>query len=313
MRARRLILPGAALAACLSPSGCRGIDGLGGLTFDVSTEGGAGAPAADPPEGWSGPVAVYEGPPGTSPGCPDAYPTPVLDGGTSLASVPAATCAACSCGTPPVTCAPGPVLAHGKSTCGGTATTTPLVAGTCTPFDPGSDAFEVGSPSSNVGPCAPAGGEATLAALSWSTEAVVCGLAAPGPICANGACDPPQAPFEARTCIWRAGTHACPAPFPDARAWASAADSRACAPCTCAAPSVSSCSVTTTVFTSGTCSVSPTVVPPGQCTTLPSIQSVLATTTLTDSPTCGAGGGNATGTATAGATLTICCPGAGQP
>src|SRR5262249_18718942 len=39
---------------------------------------------APPPSGWAGPIAVYEGPPGTAPVCPNDYPTPALDGGTGL-------------------------------------------------------------------------------------------------------------------------------------------------------------------------------------------------------------------------------------
>ena len=109
-----------------------------------------------------------------------------------------------------------------------------------------------------------------------------------------------------QTCIWRAGSHPCPAPFSTARGWATAADTRACTPCTCGSPSASGCSVTTTLYSDPDCKTELSAVTDGQCTQQAAALSLLATVTP-GSATCAPSGGTPTGAASASQALTVCC------
>lgn len=307
MRVPHLGVPCAALAAATALVACRAIEGLDELKFDV---GSGGASASCPcgealPQGWSGPIAVHEGPPGTTPGCPPEYPIPVLDGGVGPDAAPA-TCSACTCGAPQVTCNPGAVAASTHSGCNGGKQTVLPAAGVCALFAPSGDYFVQSPAQVTVGPCPPAGGVASLPPPGWGKEAVACGLAADsGCNCAP----PPPSPFEARTCVWRTGVHACPVGFPVDRGWASLADTRGCAPCTCAAATpAATCTVTIGLFGDTQCQDHLSDLgPAGACGEQWGVHSVLATATASGSPACAPGGGAPVGAASAEQTVTICC------
>lgn len=95
------------------------------------------------------------------------------------------------------------------------------------------------------GACEPGGGTATVPAVSWASIAVACaGAPTTATGCVDGACRPrPAAPFEAGVCVRHSGDVACPgAPYLNKHVfYGDVADSRACTPCTCDAPSGGAC------------------------------------------------------------------------
>lgn len=306
MRASLGVLLGAAVAGATGPSACRAVDGVP-TVFDLGPGGGIPCPCGDPvPAGWSGPAAVYEGSPGSAPDCPAEYPMRVLDGGTGVAGDPA-TCSACSCDAPALTCTPGTIDAHSQSSCNGNKSSISPDAGACTPFSPSGSYFEQSPPKVSMGPCAPHGGMKSLPAPTWKTEAVACAIPGGVPPCFCPAS--PPIPFEGRTCVYRAGAHACPAQFPVARGWDSPVDTRGCSPCACgpAMPAVT-CTVTTELFGDGQCqSALSNVGAPGQCGGQTGVHSLLATPTFSATPSCAASGGTPEGDVTGAQAVTVCC------
>lgn len=294
----------APLVAAAGPSACRAIEGLDGLSFDLGPDGGAlGTCGESLPEAWSGPIAVYEGPPDLAPPCPPEYPIPVLEGGVGL-TAPPATCGPCTCGAPQVTCTPGSVEASTHWGCnGGKESVTPVV-GTCTPFSPSGDNLLQEAPQVSA-TCFASGGSPSVPAHAWTRSAVACGLAQG----ASSACPPLRPPFEARVCVSRAGIHPCPAQFPVGRGWDSLADTRGCAPCTCK-PSSSgvTCAVTVGLFGDDQCQKHlADLGSVGQCGQHSGVQALKATVTFYGSAPCTPGGGAPVGAASAEQTLTICC------
>jgi len=308
-----------ACAALCALVGCRALEGLGDLTFD----GGGGGPScalagddcnAPPPPGWAGPVALYEGAPGTLPSCPDVYSTPVAQGKRG-ATAPPAQCGACACGPAAVTCSPGSLDVFWKSSCHGGSTTVDLPGGMCTGV-PGMTgmvySYGVAAPSVTGG-CAPSGGVPSLPATAWTTAGIACAPAGPPVTCAEGSvCSPPPpAPFEPRWCVWQAGAHACPAAFPVPHLWETADDQRGCSPCACDPPSTT-CAVTTTLFSSqAACpagSPAATLSGPGQCIDATDVQWAHAGVQLCGPSSCKASGGVPVGQVTPATATTICCP-----
>jgi len=265
---------------------------------------------APPPAGWSGPIAFYEGAPGTTPPCPGEYPVVVAQGRAGL-SAPPATCSACSCGAPSVTCGMEPLVLYSEWNCPAPPDATLMLASaTCTPLKGTSDHFVQTAPTANVSACTPAGGLPSLPPPAWTMSGIACGLSDQATACADGSvCAPlPPAPFDARWCIWQAGAPACPAGFPTQHVWEMAADGRGCTPCTCGSPSAATCSVTTQFYSDSACQTSiDSLSLIGACTHEASVRSVSATTTPAGSPSCSTGGGNPEGSVTAAPAMTICC------
>jgi hypothetical protein len=341
MRARRWARACAALAAILVYAGCRAIDGLGSLSFDGGDAGAAGAagagdapdadaPDADagdaggascppanedceapPPQGWSGPIAIYEGAPDQAPACPTDYPTPVLDGGITLASPPAATCTVCQCSVPAVTCDPDKLSTYSQYMCGGAPDVTlMLTSGTCTSLPGMSDHFYEYGAQASAGACTPSGGVPDGPPPAWATVGVGCGVTGPLVTCADGAqCAPlPASPFAARWCIWATGANTCPAAFPQAHAWKAAQDGRGCDPCSCGSPTAATCTATTELYEDTMCLKSLVAAMPGQCTSLGIANAVTATLSPSGSASCAASGGSATGAVAVVPQVTVCCP-----
>ncbi len=298
-----------------SDAGSGGADaGGGGAGGAGGAGGGPCAPVGydcepPPPEGWSGPVALYEGAPGTVPACPAAYPSAAANGEAGISAPPAA-CSACTCGAPAVTCGATKLDLYGWTSCSSSMQSVMLTAGTCASVS-GSH-FEQEAPQASAGACAPAGGTPSAGPPVWATAGAVCGAAAAPVSCADGSlCAPaPAAPFAPRWCIWTAGAASCPAGFPDQHVWETDDDQRGCTPCTCGAPGPASCTVTTTLYGDDSCGSSVgTLTTVGQCVVKSSARSAQATTSPSGTPTCSAGGGNPTGSVVTTPSVTICCPG----
>jgi hypothetical protein len=266
----------------------------------------------DPPPGWSGPIAIYEGAPGTVPSCPAEYPSVVAAGGSGL-SAPSATCSACTCGAPAVTCSAAPLEIYQGSNCPSPPTQTLMLAGgACTPVSGMTYHCVQLAPQASVGTCTPAGGVPDLPPPVWATSGIACGSQATPLSCAGGTwCTPaPPAPFEARSCVWASGAQTCPAAFPQQHVWETDDDERSCTPCACGAPGPATCAVTTALYSDPACgSHVADITMVGTCVHESGIGSVQATTSPSGSPTCAAGGGQPTGSVVTTPAVTVCCPG----
>ncbi len=281
--------------------------GSGGAGSGGSGSGGAGsgggatcAPAgytcgAPPPAGWSGPIAVYEGLPGTTPGCPSDYPTPALGGGTGLDAGPA-TCAACVCSTPAVTCGATPLAEYWYTNCSGSQKTLSLSPGTCASIEQG-DGYVAGTPDASADPCQPSGGDPAVPPLAWASEGVACALAGQGTTCADGSlCAPTAAsPFAPQWCIWQEGVQSCPPEFPQQHVWQTATDTRACTPCACGSPTGAACTATTKLYGDPNCNTPVLTLTAGHCNQQGMAQAAMSTTSPSGTPSCPASGGAPTG------------------
>src|SRR5262249_33512993 len=70
----------------------------------------------NPPQGWLGPVALYNGPPANKPKGPPGHPDTAHQGNTGIINDPAM-CSACTCGNPTVTCTPNVVELDSDAAC----------------------------------------------------------------------------------------------------------------------------------------------------------------------------------------------------
>ena len=202
------------------------------------------APA--PPSGWTGPVALYDGPTtdGTPPPCGDGYASaPVYEGNGGLIA-PAAICSSCTCSAARGETCTAPVVSfysdNGCTTACGTDVS--LAAGACGATSGQCKSFTISAPAPVPATCDPSGGATTLPPVSWSRAARACAPATPpdqGSCAADALCLPsPASPYEPRFCVQQAGiTTICPgAPYTDGPHvfFADAvADTRACSACTC--------------------------------------------------------------------------------
>lgn len=204
---------------------------------EAASPGDAAAPwcVPEPGAGWRA-VLVHRGPDAVT--CPVDY-TPAETAFDGLAA-PAATCG-CTCGAPTgVTCPP---LRVGRG-CGVCSTQRDLM------FDPQycMAAFAGCNPTAQLymsldapaagmgGSCAPAP-TVTVPPLGWSSTTTAC---APTQPTAEG-CGPGQVRLPERAgfqqCIAKAGDEACPGAYPiRALRYRDVVDTRACAACTCSAP-----------------------------------------------------------------------------
>jgi hypothetical protein len=122
------------------------------------------------------------------------------------------------------------------------------------------------------------------------------------------------ASFETALCISQVGDVSCPAQDYTERTlmFTSVADTRGCADCTCGDPTGITCGGTVTLYTNNPCSGNGTGVPTtGTCVAAPGLEYFHAGTyAVTTGPTggsCDPAGGAATGEATPGDPVTICC------
>jgi hypothetical protein len=295
------------IAAVLA--GCRAILGFGDPTFDSCV---AGADCnTEPPPGWSGPVAFYEGPWGRPPACPDDYPVQARQGNRGPSGAPA-TCSACACSAPSVTCASTALTGYSHNACNGMGEDATLTPDQCSTFPWAQGwaiAFHQGSPQGETITCAPDGGVADPPALTWSAAGLACAPSAPTATCPSGAvcAPPPPAPFAPRWCIWRDGAATCPTAFPVEHVWEAPQDTRGCTPCQCSTVT-GTCTVTTELYTDTNCQTQAATVSGGACTPMSGIQSALEMISYSGAPSCDPTGGDPTGGVQPGPAVTICCP-----
>jgi hypothetical protein len=200
----------------------------------------------------------------------------------------------------------------------------PQTLGTgCTPLNVGGDCkgggshFTLEAPAPSGGTCAPvatqvvppvtSGGRTHLCAPTTPPVVATCET---GRVCAPAA-DPA---FEAEArCILHTGAQQCPTEYPKPLTSYEGADTdnRACAPCTCGAPTGVACGNATVSFSIGpACSAggSMTIAATSGCSALQGMESAaLSGGSTASGGQCAPAGGQASGTVTLKATQTICC------
>lgn len=278
------------------------------------------------PEGWLGPVALWEGGAEAPPACAGAFGEEAftanrdLDGGANGFA-----CAPCACGAPTADCAPAPLAMFDAPPACPDATpdvTTPQGAkDACFTIETppgGSTGFSAAAAVTTNAKCSATGGEVQKQPPAWKRTARACALSAPGP-CEGGACAPaPEAPFGAALCVYREGDHACPAGLEDRRVvYEAALDTRACSACACSPKGTVACQGTTQLFDSqqdceAGADVKATVANggtgPNACTSTAGVSHAKFTTTVSgecEKPTGGAKSGDVK--EDPASALTICC------
>lgn len=286
------------------------------------------------PDGWDGPVALYEGT--TPPACQGNYPTTEVGAFKSLVAPPAS-CGACTCTTPAgVSCGvPHMLLLDSASCSGGNGWEIDFVNGAVTlpedqcanyNLDPGSTSPQPPlsasslKPATTGGSCAPGGGTPTLPPTSWTTRARGCGEPSGGSKaagCGANTCMPPAGgAFNRGACVYQQGDVACPSgSFSSKFVYSQGVDDqRGCSSCSCGSPDGVECPGSKLeVWSSAGCSGAPagTINTPGDGSCID------VTTTLTpglkykkgtaSGGSCPASGGLPTGSATATQPITFCC------
>jgi hypothetical protein len=273
------------------------------------------------PSGWDGPLEVYSGISG-APACTTGFAQSI--GAYDGLQAAAPTCG-CSCGPTAITCAPPNILFYDAVTCGTGASCASeiLQPGACTTVNEmgkclaatGGLAITPVAGTSTMGPCAPKPTR-DVPAYTWSIQARGClSTIAPAQLdCAAGqTCAPkPEPGFAPKLCIDRPGDWSCPGGGYGVKHlfYTSVTDTRDCTACTCAPPNGGSCSFSITESSSadGTCTGGTvTYIPGDKCAGITQPGDFRLTMTPT-AGTCGAGNSTATGSATPGGPVTVCCP-----
>ncbi len=278
------------------------------------------------PEGWLGPVALWQGtdvPPFTL--CPDNGYQQGLGGGWAGIIADPAQCADCMCSSPLGTSCATFSLSFGNSgTCGGLTAPTTLLANVCQSFRLSLDARSVRweSAPATGGACqSGTDGDSTVPPVRWSRYAAACYNPRPGGGCVMGSCLPrPAAPFASATCITQTGDLVCPYPYTQRYLYyGGLLDNRSCSACSCASPSGAACSGSVILGSDGICSSDRiTLSTVGSCSDLgpdptppdlPARQSRSAyyTGNVTNRGTCAPSGGAPVGSAEATNPITYCC------
>lgn len=223
-----------------------------------------------PPDGWSGPAALYIGPSDAPPSCPEDFPSAVYNGYLDLLDEPAQ-CSACACDPASVkaTCSPQEIALYVGKQCSGSVKSNPQSGIGCTIV------FNAGSPSSYAanppgvtfsGACEPSGGEPMVAPPAWATVALACEREGFGKGCGAQVCAPKgRLPFQAPLCVWREGDQMCPEAYSVKQQVLTdepgdVVDARGCSPCACGKPT-GTCSAATTLFQDQNCKSPIAVVP----------------------------------------------------
>ncbi|MCR9166513.1 MAG: hypothetical protein ACE37F_24205 [Nannocystaceae bacterium] len=297
---------------------------------DASSTGSGLCPAThvcldEAPKGWSGPVAVHQGPfdpeqPGAEPpGCGEAYPDLAASGFEGLVAEPAS--CSCSCADPNGTaCDNSTTLRYwaDDATCGESIPQALTVfAATCnvlpTEF-PGDGHYSADPLPAVGGACAPSG-EQSVEPTTWSAATSACDGAAiiEDAGCAEGrACAPlPDSP-EAALCIWQEGEHECPEAFGSTRTiFGGVDDGRDCETCSCGAPAGLCDDATISLWNGVTCLVpsAGVVGVDGECDPSGTSTAARAASMSAGSPNafCVPSEGAPTGEAVGTEPVTVCC------
>jgi len=277
-----------------------------------------------PPEGWLGPLAIYEGsggpPPPAPPACAGPYSSGAYDG-FNAPSAPPSQCA-CTCDPPSGITCDSPVLNLFSDPCSAPCgTPNQRIATSCTILGLatcGGTHFVLDASSPTGGACAPSS-TAVVPDAGWTGSVRLCAIPSGDAVVGvgAGACDageicapPTRLPFEPAHCVAQVGAASCPAGYPILHiAFTSFSDSRGCTPCTCALPTDTSCGGGKVTFYNDTACTAPALnaTAPQACTNLggPKAAKFLGAT-----PTggrCDADGGVPTGVFTPTTPTTICC------
>jgi hypothetical protein len=313
--------------ACFT--GCGAIEGLGNYQFDLVEDCGNGIDddndgdidcadsdcaaqgyscTAGAPDGWNGPIAVFEdsGGDGVAPGCPASYPHLDFMGGSSPEGAPA-TCEPCICQPPQPTCVATPFEAFSSKNCKGSMSTFDTPDGVCVVLG-SPTSLRPGAAAQGSLACSVMGGKATVPPITWTSIAVACSSSSLGGGCETGVCTRrPEAPFGTQLCIWRSGDETCPSTYPHKRTPVEVTDDRGCSMCDCATTNAPTCTVTTTLYSDSGCQTPLVDNPaPGVCASYLPVQSVIVNAVSSGSASCSASGGNPTGDVHKSET-TFCC------
>lgn len=194
--------------------------------------------APEVPQGWQGPVVVYDGA-DAAPPCPGEYPQVVhadqragLDEGAAVCDCDCDGVVGASCGAATLREEGNLCLAFVMD-----PDTYVLQPGACTLVNAPANDYSLTPPALQTAgaSCAPQATEA-IDEPTWDRHVRSCGTAA-GDACDGGTCFP-GVPAEHSMCIWVEGEAACPAgPWSQTLvSYADAIDGRDCTACTCGAP-----------------------------------------------------------------------------
>lgn len=266
----------------------------------------------DAPDGWTGPLVVYDGEENGVPKCPAAMNQARVDAHRGFHAPEASTCTACKC-TPGsgVTCK---ATLHSVLSCNGgmQASESELPIGECGAVFSGYQAQVTFAASG--GSCTAIGGVAQRAPVPWESKTRACGAdgllrtgCADGQICAP---DPPS-PFRAKHCVSKAGDVACPSgAYTDKLVANGVDDARGCTACSCGAPE-NNCKGNASYFTSpgasNPCSgAAKSAQFPADCPS--GASGVRLNSAVASAPSCQPNGeATPTGDVVAGAPVTLCC------
>lgn len=270
------------------------------------------------PNGWTGPVAFWQGS-GAPPNCLSSGGYRVLSesGNDGLDAQPAS-CPTCECNTD--ACETVDLRYYSDTACGSGVTwslPTGLATGCRGVNLTHSNGSRPGAAQYSGGTCpATTTGTKNVPPISWATSARACGGApTTGVGCAGaGSCVPiPSSPFEAKVCIYKAGTDTCPGGYSTQSfvMYKNNTDTRDCSACACDA--TSDCGTVIDYAEDATCSGPSTTIPFDTCT-----QVAIDTSTGMDTRrvsfvaaasgvSCSPSGGQPTGDAQPSEPITVCC------
>lgn len=265
---------------------------------------------ADAPDGWTGPLIVYDGDENGVPKCPAEMNVAKVDTHRGFHAPAASTCSDCTClSGSGVMCKAQ--LSATAGDCSDPNGTQDLTIGKCASV--GGDAFKV-TFTATGGSCPASGGLVQRAAIPWDSKTRACGAdgllrtgCPDGQICAP---DPPS-PFRAKHCVSKSGDVECPAPFTEKLLTNGVNDTRGCTSCSCGPPANDGCTGSAQVWNNTTtCSgIFPQNVMVGGdgCTPVTAGSMKLLFASATPSKCTPTGPAVPTGDVTAGAAVTVCC------
>jgi hypothetical protein len=265
------------------------------------------------PSGWTGPSVVYVG--SDPPNCGGDYAKQTLTGGTAVDADPAQ-CSTCSCSNSTAACATFVnIVASTDSHCGG-VTCTNSISNACEPnFAPvcvgsAANAYLSMELPSGLASCSPtAEQDPTIGDVSWKKEVRACTTADKLHIggCAEGEVCAPKTPFNGSFCVSKTGDVACPnATYSEKHVYYKGVnDTRSCSPCGCD----HDCDYSWRVEAAGaSCSAPFSLDSNDSCVMLsPTDGKFNVGVQISGTGSCGATGGQPTGSAAPTGPVTVCC------
>lgn len=278
--------------------------------------------AAPAPDGWVGPVALYEDTP-AAPSCPTGF-TAAVDSNGGL-NAPDAQCT-CSCTPSGQDCSEPAAQFYSDVGCGAGSkcpTGVPLPSGVCTPVAAcggASVSFGAPIPTWSGGTCT-ARGTTDVGPWSFTTLARVCSWS--GSVDIPGGCSlatyqclkKPTGLFQTSFCIYHVGDPppSCPPGAYSNRHvyFSSATDARRCTTCSCGGPPTGGgCSGSIALYSGGGCAGAPAATftfGTSTCAPLTSPQSARGSYTATVGTCAPGSGGVPTGAVQGTGATTVCC------